>query len=186
MKIRWILAAAALAGAAAAVAWRLQPAPVRVAVATVDEGRVETTVANTRAGSVAACRRAKLALPQGGRIERLAVKEGDRVKKGQFLLELWNQDLASREQVSREQVSSARAKSTEVCQTAANAAREAERARLLRDKGFVSEESVERAESVARAQAAACQSARSHGVGSLRSARALAVSSGGVRCMGGS
>ena len=161
MKIRWILAAVALAGAAAAVAWRLQPAPLRVAVAAVDEGRVETTVANTRAGSVAACRRAKLALPQGGRIERLAVKEGDRVKKGQFLLELWNQDLASREQVSREQVSSARAKSTEVCQTAANAAREAGRARQLRDKGFVSEESVERAESVARAQAAACQSARS-------------------------
>lgn len=161
MTFRWIALFVALAALGALVAWRMQPAPVRVAYAEAREGRVETTVANTRAGSVAACRRAKLALPQGGRIERLAVKEGDRVKKGQFLLELWNQDLASREQVSREQVSSARAKSAEVCQTAANAAREAGRARQLREKGFVSEEHVERAESVARAQAAACESARS-------------------------
>lgn len=161
MTFRWIALFIALAALGALVAWRMQPAPVRVAYAEAREGRVETTVANTRAGSVAACRRAKLALPQGGRIERLAVKEGDRVKKGQFLLELWNQDLASREQVSREQVSSARAKSAEVCQTAANAAREAGRARQLREKGFVSEEHVERAESVARAQAAACESARS-------------------------
>src|SRR5471030_483628 len=70
----------------AAAAWYLtRPKPVAVAVALADVGRVETTVANTRAGSVMPCRRAKLAPPVGGRIERLNVTEGDRVRTGQVL-----------------------------------------------------------------------------------------------------
>jgi len=64
-----------------------------VSVAVVDEGLVEATVVNTRAGTVEACRRSKLALPAGGQISRMWVKEGDRVKRGQKLLELWNRDL---------------------------------------------------------------------------------------------
>ena len=51
-----------------------RPKPVAVLVASASAGRVETTVANTRAGSVAACRRAKLAPPTGGRIAKLPVK----------------------------------------------------------------------------------------------------------------
>src|SRR5665811_1635694 len=78
----------------AAAAWYLtRPKPVAVAVALADVGRVENTVANTRAGSVMPCRRAKLAPPTGGRIERLNVTEGDRVRPGQVLLTLWNDDL---------------------------------------------------------------------------------------------
>ena len=61
---------------AAGAAWyTTRPKPVAVAVAQAGIGRVETTVANTRAGSVSACRRAKLAPPAGGRIERLNVRE---------------------------------------------------------------------------------------------------------------
>ena len=67
--------------AAAAYAWRVtRPAPLAVVLAVAEPGRVETTVANTRAGSVSACRRAKLATPLGGRIEKLTVREGDRVE----------------------------------------------------------------------------------------------------------
>ncbi|HTH39770.1 MAG TPA: efflux RND transporter periplasmic adaptor subunit, partial [Rhodocyclaceae bacterium] len=40
-----------------------RPKPVAVLVAVVENGAVETTVANTRAGSVTACRRAKVAPP---------------------------------------------------------------------------------------------------------------------------
>ena len=104
---RWLLRALAVIvlAAAAAFAWKAtRPAPVAVVLATAEPGRVETTVANTRAGSVSACRRAKLATPLGGRIEKLTVREGDRVKKGQLLLELWNDDLLARERVSREQL----------------------------------------------------------------------------------
>jgi HlyD family secretion protein len=146
--------------AAAAAWWATRPQPVAVAVAAVESGRVEATVANTRAGSVAACRRSKLAPPRGGRIERLTVREGDRVKKGQVLLELWHEDLTARERVAREQQQTARAHVREACQVAENAAREATRARHLREKNFVSEERVDRAESEAKARLAGCEGAR--------------------------
>ncbi len=147
--------------AAAAAAWFLtRPGPVALVVAVAEPGRVETTVANTRAGSVAACRRARLATPLGGRIARLTVKEGDRVKEGQLLIELWNDDLVERERVAREQLATARARAREAAVLADIAQRAAARTRQLRDKGFVSEDSVDRAESEAKAKQAVLESAR--------------------------
>lgn len=158
--LRWFIVAA-LAAAVAFGLWRAtRPKPVAVLVAEAGTGRVEATIANTRAGSVSACRRAKLAPPLGGRIEKLTAREGDRVKQGQLLLQLWNDDLAARESVAREQLGAARARVTEACQVADNAQREAERTRALRDKGFVSEDRVDRAESDAKARRAACEIAR--------------------------
>ncbi|MBI4984915.1 MAG: efflux RND transporter periplasmic adaptor subunit [Rhodocyclales bacterium] len=154
------LALVILAAAAAAFSHFTRTKPVAVLVAAVEPGRVETTVANTRAGSVAACRRAKVAPAMGGRIERLPVKKGDRVKAGDLLLELWNDDLAARETVSREQLATAKARVDEVCQLAAATASEARQARQLRDKGFVSEERVVRAEAQAKSSRAGCESAR--------------------------
>jgi len=156
----WLLALALIAVAAGGIWQATRPKPVAVLAAAADAGRVEATVANTRAGSVSACRRAKLAPPLGGRIEKLTVKEGDRVKRGALLLQLWNDDLAAREQVSREQLGSARSRVSEACLTADNALREARRTRQLRDQGFVSEDRVDRAESEAKARQAACDMSR--------------------------
>ena len=158
--LRWLIAIALPAAIAGAVWQATRPKPVAVLAAAADAGRVESTVANTRAGSVSACRRAKLAPPLGGRIEKLTVKEGERVKRGQLLLQLWNDDLAAREHVSREQLGAARSHVSEACLTADNALREANRSRQLRDKGFVSEDRVDRAESEAKARQAACDVAR--------------------------
>jgi HlyD family secretion protein len=124
-----------------------------------DVGRVENTVANTRAGSVMPCRRAKLAPPTGGRIERLNVTEGDRVRPGQVLLTLWNDDLTARERLSREQMQTAKAHVREVCELAKASARDARRARDLRARNFVSQEAVERADADASAKQASCDSA---------------------------
>ena len=160
---RWLLRAmvAIAIAAAAAYAWRAtRPAPLAVVLAAAEPGRVETTVANTRAGSVSACRRAKLATPLGGRIEQLTVREGDRVAPGQLLLVLWNDDLVARERVAREQLQSATSRVREACLGAENAAREAARTRQLRDKGFVSEDRVDRVESEAKARQAGCESSR--------------------------
>jgi len=144
---------------AAGVWYYTRPKPVTVTVATVDVGRVEQTVANTRAGSVMPCRRAKLAPPAGGRIERLNVTEGDRVRPGQVLLTLWDQDLAARERVSREQLQTAKAHVREVCELAKASARDARRARDLRAKNFISQEAVKRADADAAAKQASCDSA---------------------------
>ena len=58
-------------GAAGAIWYYTRPEPVSVLVESVDRGRVEATVANTRAGTVKACRRAKLSPSIGGQIARL-------------------------------------------------------------------------------------------------------------------
>lgn len=136
-----------------------RPKPIAVAVAEVQAGRVEATVSNTRAGSVTACRRAKLAPPAGGRIGTLAVKKGQRVKTGDLLLELWNDDFVARERVAREQLQSARAHAREACTVATTAAANARRAQQLRDQGFLSPEGIQRSQSEAQSTAAACGAA---------------------------
>lgn len=147
--------------AAGAGLWKVtRPDPVSVLVTETTLGRVENTVANTRAGSVTACRRAKLATPTGGRIAKLPVKEGKRVKRGDLLLELWNEDLVARERVAIEQLQTARARVREACQLAEIAASEARRARELREQNFTSEQAAERAEAEAKARAALCDSTR--------------------------
>lgn len=140
--------------------WMTRPKPVAVQVAEVTTGPVETTVANTRAGSITACRRAKVAPPAAGRIAALPVSKGQRVKAGELLLELWNDDLIAREKLAREQLETAKSRVNEACQLAVAAQSEARQARSLRDKGFVSEERVVRAEAQARSSQATCDAAR--------------------------
>jgi HlyD family secretion protein len=125
----------------------------------VDEGLVEDTVANTRAGTIKACRRANLAPASGGQIVKLWIKEGERVKKGQRLLELWNNDLAAQTNLARRQVATAREQRKQACIVAANAKSDADRARQLAAKGFVSQQSVDNAESQARSSQATCDAA---------------------------
>ena len=93
-----------LAGLVAAVLWAKRPHPVAVTVVEIAQGRVESSVANTRAGSVEACQRTKLSTTLGGRIEVLAVKEGDHVKKGQLLMKLWNDDQQAQSTLAQAQV----------------------------------------------------------------------------------
>ncbi|MCX9157548.1 efflux RND transporter periplasmic adaptor subunit [Niveibacterium sp. 24ML] len=158
---RRLIVVAVLAVAVAALAYTLtRPKPIAVTVTEVQPGRVEATVSNTRAGSVTACRRAKLAPPAGGRIGTLAVKKGQRVKAGDLLLELWNDDVTARERIAREQLLSARARVNEACTVADTAAANARRAQQLRDQGFLSPEGIEQTLSEAKSRAAACSAAK--------------------------
>ena len=83
----------ALIVVAGAAWWLTRAKPVAVTVVTVERGAVSATVANTRAGTVDACQRARLSPALGGQIATLPVKDGDRVAKGDLLLELWNEDV---------------------------------------------------------------------------------------------
>ncbi len=139
--------------------WR-SPAPVSIVVQEVERGRVEATVANTRAGTVMACRRARLSLPSGGQIASLPIHEGDQVEANSILLELWNEDLKAELQLTGEQVLAAQAQANESCLRAEVAARDAERLQRLRKQNAVSEEQADQAQGDANARAAACQAAR--------------------------
>lgn len=161
MRRRLLLAALLVVIAVAAIWWIGRPNPIPVTLAEVSRGKVESSVANTRAGSVEACQRTRLSPISGGRITYLGVKKGDRVKKGQVLLKLWNDDQQAQSRLAQTQVESARKHVDEICAIADNADREAERMARLRARGFVSEGSEEKARYEARSRRAACDTARS-------------------------
>jgi HlyD family secretion protein len=140
--------------------WTTRSKPVVVVLKTVDRGNVESTVVNTRAGTVEACLRTRLSTIMGGRIEYLGVKEGDKVKKGQLLLKLWNDDQKAQQGLAEAQRTMASQRVKEVCTTAASSRREAERQTSLRAKGYVSEAREDAARSEADARNAACETAR--------------------------
>jgi len=143
------------------VIWRYtRPKPIEVVVKPITRGIVESTVANTRAGTIKACRRAKLSPSIGGQISKLPVKEGDYVKKGKLLLELWNQDLVAQTVLAEREVVSARSRSLSACLKADVSRREAERLLKLRNSNAVSEERTDRAVAEAEALKAECQAAR--------------------------
>jgi HlyD family secretion protein len=140
--------------------WTTRTKPVVVVLKAVDRGNVESTVVNTRAGTVEACQRTKLSTIMGGRIEFLGVKEGDKVKKGQLLMKLWNDDQKAQQTLAEAQRAMAAQRVKEVCTTAASSLREAERQTSLKKKGFVSDAREDVARSEADARGAACETAR--------------------------
>jgi HlyD family secretion protein len=157
---RLLVVAAIIAVLGVAFWWFTRPKPIPVTLKEVDRGRVETTIANTRAGSVDACQRTKLSTILGGRIEYLGVKEGDHVKKGQLLLKLWNDDQKAQQDLAVTQLELSRRRVTEACTVAANAVREADRTTKLRQQGFVSESKEDSVRSEGNAKSAACETAK--------------------------
>jgi len=138
-----------------------RPEPPRVQLANVERGIVEATVSNTRAGTVKACRRAKLSSPSGGQIARLLVRKGEHVKANQVLLELWNNDLQAQASLAQQQLSTTQSQAKQACLQADLAEKEADRARQLQAKGFISVEGLDQRTSAARVARAGCEAARS-------------------------
>lgn len=103
---RWLLISLTIALTGLWYWWTTREQPIEVAVTAVERGTVEKTVANTRAGTVKACRRAKLSPSTGGQIAKLPVHEGEAVKQGQLLLELWNKDLTAQLDLARQEAAS--------------------------------------------------------------------------------
>lgn len=149
-----------LAAAGTAFWWYSRPKPINVALVTVDKGKVEASVANTRAGSVEACLRTRLSPIIGGRIAYLGVKKGDHVKKGQVLLRLWNEDQQAQSNLAQSQVNVSNKRIAEACALADNAEREAARMIKLHEKGFISQGGEDKARYEAQSRRAACNAAR--------------------------
>ena len=160
MKWRTIGIIAVLAATAVGAAlWAGRTKPIVVETVEAGRGVVAETVTNTRAGTVKACQRAKLAPPGGGQIARLPVKKGDRVAAGQVLLELWNDDIRAELAVTERDAAAARARRDEACISARVARRESNRLASLVERKLVSAELADRAAGEAEAREAACQAA---------------------------
>ena len=137
-----------------------RPDPVAVRLQPVNKGLVEEVVANTRAGTVKACRRARLAPSLGGQIAMLGFREGERVKAGDLLLVLWNKDLTARVTLAEREAEAAEASSRAACLNADNAEREATRQVKLSRRKLASEEALDRAITSSKAARADCEAAQ--------------------------
>lgn len=134
-----------------------RPDPIEVATATVSRGPVAETVTNTRAGTIKACQRARLAPPSGGQIAKLPVRKGDHVKPGQILLELWNDDIRAALSLAERDAVAAHARAEEACVAATVAQRESDRLSKLVTQSLVSIDAADKAKGEADSRAAACR-----------------------------
>lgn len=154
-----IISAIALLGIYAAIQLS-KPDPISVTVTVVERGDVEDTVANTRAGTIKACRRAGLSPAVGGQITQLPVKEGDQVEAGELLLALWHDDLQAHVVLAEQEAKAAKARAEASCIQSDIALRESQRLQRLKDTGAASIELIEQADSRAKSSRADCASAR--------------------------
>lgn len=147
-----VVSAIALAG------WYFtRPKPLEVELAIIATGNVEASIVNTRAGTIKSCQRSNLAPITGGQIAKIWVKEGEHVKKGQILLELWSQDLLAQRDLAQRQLTMAQERRRETCILAENARRESVRTQQLVEQGFVSSQRADDANANARSRQASCE-----------------------------
>ncbi|HEV8201896.1 MAG TPA: efflux RND transporter periplasmic adaptor subunit [Candidatus Polarisedimenticolia bacterium] len=138
----------------------LRPKPVPVTVFHAARGRVEETVANSKAGTVTARRRAKMSPQIGGQVSYLGARKGVTVKAGDILLRIADKDLRANLDLARGEVRTAEATAREACATAAQAGRDLQRSDSLKGENIVSEELLERLRSTRDAANARCEASR--------------------------
>ncbi len=174
---RWSFRLAILV-AVVAVTWLLRQTvlasdPIQVRVETVERGQVEATITNSRAGTVTARRRARLSPEVGGQVLALPFREGDRVSKGDIVLELdagtQNANLILRQR----ELDAARAEENRACVSSERSRREMERVKRLADDQIVSLDLLDAAESAYSAAGATCTAAAAQ---SARARAAVALS----------
>jgi HlyD family secretion protein len=139
---------------------RRQQEPLAVPVTVVEAGTVSSTVSNTRAGTVKACQRSRLSMSLGGRVQKLYVKEGDRVIAGQALLELWNEDHRATVEQAEANLSVAEHEQQRACLTAEQNARERQRSETLLQKKLTSKTQAEAASTLAGTSSQSCDAAK--------------------------
>jgi len=155
-----ILVSALLVISIAIYLFSRQPPPT-VQVYTVQLGHVESSVSNTRSGTIEACKRSKLSPSIGGQIAAIYVKEGSQVKAGDLLMELWNQDLVAASERAESALQANRLQQHSLCISAASDERDAQRLSVLAEKELAADDIVDRAISKAGASDAICLAAKS-------------------------
>lgn len=140
----------------ATVYWLQRNKPIPVQIIEISHGQVERTVTNTRAGTLNACRRARLSPALGGQIASLPVKEGESVKQDQILFEIWNNDLRAQVTLAEAELVASKARRQETCIRAELSQTEARRMNKLQEQGLASDELAEKASSLSRSSHAAC------------------------------
>jgi HlyD family secretion protein len=174
---RWLIPLVALALVIAAVVW-LRQRPVAADAVTVTAAPLrQSLVFSARVASVA---RTDLAATVTGRVARVLVREGDRVRAGQTVVELEADELTAQAAQARAALASAEARlkaqaqvsepvsRQSVAQARSNAEfalRELDRARALFNQGFIGQARLQEAERAAQVAQAALAAAEAQAAG---------------------
>ena len=156
---RWFIILLLIVLAGVFVWYKMRPKEIEVSVVQVTRGTVEKIVANTRAGTLKACRKANLSPATGGQISVLTVDEGDVVKEGQLLLELWNNDLKAQAALAGKEIMASEAKAAVSRLQAEIASREAERMQKLIQDNAISDQDADKIITEAKVRQAAYDAA---------------------------
>ncbi|MFV1978579.1 MAG: biotin/lipoyl-binding protein, partial [Myxococcota bacterium] len=116
------------------------PEPIPVRTTTVARGTIDSTVTNSKAGTIRARQRAHLSTEIGGRVVEITHREGGVVAQGELLLLLNDSTLRAQENQALEAIRASDAHHKEMCITRDSARREYDRKRKLAAQNIVSED----------------------------------------------
>ena len=137
--------------------WVWTPDPITVSVVTVERGRVEETVTNSRAGTVKARQRAKLSPEIGGRVVELPYRKGALVHAGDVLLRLNDDSQQAAVQMAERELAVVEVKRERFCLQAARAQREFLRHQKLKERDLVSTDLLDKYENLAQTTQVSCK-----------------------------
>jgi HlyD family secretion protein len=145
-------------GIAAVVVWfaffRTEPIPVRVA--TVDRANVESSITNSKAGTIKARRRAQLSAEVGGRVVATLKRTGEVVKRDEVIVRLNDATPRAQLKLAEGSLRVAEAARREACIARDRTLRELNRKRNLAKGNIISEDLLDALESAHEAADAAC------------------------------
>ena len=160
---KWRFRVLVVVGIAAAIfllkATVLAPEPIPVKTTVVSRGIIDSTVTNSKAGTIRARQRARLSTEIGGRVVEITHREGDVVAQGELLLLLNDSTLRAQETQALEAIRASDAHYQETCITKDKARREYDRKRKLAAQNIVSEDLLDQLLHVYQAAQAACDAA---------------------------
>lgn len=156
---KWLIGIALVLALGVLLWWWQRPQPLSVVLSTVTRGPVDMLVANTRAGTLKACRRSQLSFKLGAPVGARLVNEGDRVVAGQLLMQLRQDDLQARLAEAEARLQVQRNAREQHCTQAALDSREVQRLRGLAARQLAAAQRLDQAETQARQSQLQCEAA---------------------------
>ena len=164
----WLGAGAVIALTVVAWKFAFAPDPLTVKIVAVDRGTVESTVTNSKAGTLRSRTRSHMSAETGGRVTQIFFREGSQVKRGDLLVKLNDTSLQAKVELSEAAIVASVERHKEACFNRDYAKRDVDRTRELARNQVTSEEVLDRLEVAFQAAEASCSGAEAQ----IASARA--------------
>ena len=160
-KTIYLFALGALVALVLLLRWTVfAPDPIEVRVAKVARGTVQSTLTNSKAGTVEARRRSRIAAEIGGRVVEVRHREGAHVTAGEPLIRLAEESLRARLEQTKEGVPVAQARLEDACLRRDRSRRELDRTRRLAEQNVASEDRLDALQYSFDSARVACEAAK--------------------------